>query len=77
VTVGAAEAIGSAALTCSLPIDPSDSFGRDARWRDLEGWEPPVFARQRDVAFLMQPRGPHGSLRRESEGVSFLKGVRE
>src|SRR5215831_4759485 len=77
VTVGAAEATASAALTCSLPIDPSDSFGRDACRRDREEQEPPVFAGRETWHSSCSLAARAGRYSAEVKGFSFLKGVRE
>ena len=77
VTVGAAEATASAALTCSLPIDPSDSFGRDARRRDHEEQEPPVFEGRETWHSSCSSAARTGRYGAEVKGFSFLKGVRE
>ena len=75
--MGAAEAIGRAAHTCSLPIDSSDSFGRDARWRHLKIGNP-LFLQAEETwhssCSLAARAGRYGA---EVKGFSFLKGVRE
>jgi len=77
VTVGAAKATGSAALMCSLPIDLSDSFGRDARWRDRQEQEPSVFAGRESWHSSCSLAARTGRYGAEVKGFFFFKGVQE